>query len=345
MNRPGIELALASYRGLLDKELRAILNQTGQLYDWMRYHLGWQNQSGQSVQLSPGKQIRSCALFTAAKSVGMKETDIARCAPAAAAIELIHNFSLLHDDVEDKSINRRGRPTLWTFAGEAQAINTGDGMFSIARLAQHRLSELDFSADLVLSVIRELDMTCLQLVEGQQLDIAFEDRGDVTQDEYIRMAEGKTAAMFSAPFAIGAMLGGASSKDVAIFNLFGKSLGLAFQMVDDVLGIWGDTEVTGKPVGDDLRTLKMTFPIIYARDHESSAGREFRTAYKKLPATDMEVAHLTELLTATGAKEETEKEARRQIDIGNQRLASLSFVPSSESYIEEFSSLLIGRAF
>lgn len=344
MNSTDLDLALTSYRRLVDEELRVILDQPGQLYDWMRYHLGWQDQSGRKVELSPGKQIRSCALFTAAKSIGMDDASLARCAPAAAAIELIHNFSLLHDDVEDKSANRRGRPTLWTFAGEAQAINTGDGMFSIARLSQHRLSEVGFSADLVLAVIRELDLTCLRLVEGQQLDIAFEDRGDVTQDEYIRMAEGKTAAMFSAPFAIGAMLGGASDKDIKILNLFGKSLGLAFQMIDDVLGIWGNTDLTGKPVGDDLWTLKMTFPVIYARDHESPAGREFRAAYKKLPKTKGDVAHLTELLTATGAKEETEREARRQIDIGNQLLASLSFQPSPESYIEEFSSLLIGRA-
>ncbi len=343
MSTTDLASTLANYRRLVDEELKLVMEQSGQLYDWMRYHLGWQDQTGQPVNFSVGKQIRSCALFTAARSIGMTETDLMKCAPAAAAIELIHNFSLLHDDVEDKSVNRRGRPTLWTFAGEAQAINTGDGMFSIARLAQHRLSDFNFSADLVLAVIRELDMTCLQLVEGQQLDIAFENRGDVSRDEYIRMAEGKTAAMFSAPFAIGAMLGGASREDVAIFNLFGKSLGLAFQMIDDVLGIWGDTSLTGKPVGDDLWTLKMTFPVIYARDHESDAGRQFRAAYKEIPKTQMQVDYMTELLTETGAREETEREARRQMDIGNDLLASLSFQPNPESYIEQFSSLLITR--
>lgn len=343
MSTTDSDSTFANYRQLVNKELKLVMNQTGQLYDWMRYHLGWQDQAGQLVDSSPGKQIRSCALFTAARSIGMNDSDLARCAPAAAAIELIHNFSLLHDDVEDRSISRRGRPTLWTFAGEAQAINTGDGMFSVARLAQHRLSEVDFAPDLVLAVIRELDITCLRLVEGQQLDIAFEERGDVSRDEYIRMAEGKTAAMFSAPFGIGAMLGGASREDVAIFSLFGKSLGLAFQMIDDVLGIWGDTRLTGKPVGDDLWTLKMTFPVIYARDHESDAGRRFRAAYKEIPKTQVQVDYLTELLTETGAREETEREAQRQIHIGDDLLRSLSFQPNPESYIEQFSSLLIGR--
>ena len=338
-----LEKRMESYRQILENELQDIVSKDGQLYDWMRYHLGWVDQSGSPSSGSPGKQIRACAMLLTAEVCGASHEDLLRFAPLAASIELIHNFSLLHDDVEDESETRRGRPTLWTFAGLAQAINTGDGMFAIARTAQHRLVENGFSPGVVLESMKILDETCLRLVEGQQMDIDFEDRVDVTESEYIEMALGKTAAMFAAPLSCGALLAGAPKNVVSAFNQAGLALGLGFQMIDDVLGVWGDTEQTGKPVGDDLRTLKMTYPIIYGRDHDSKPGTEFAEQYVTPPRTEADVRVLTQLLTDTGAREFTEQRADEEINNARRILSAIPLETNYQQQLQEFSDLLVGR--
>ena len=185
---------------------------------------------------------------------------------------------------------RRERPALWTLAGPAQAINTGDGMHTLARLAMHRLAESGHAERRVLEAMRELDEGCLRLVEGQYLDISFEQRADVGTGDYLAMAAGKTAAMFAAPFAMGALLGGAEGRVVAAFRELGAHLGIAFQAVDDVLGAWGDPRVTGKPAGDDLRMRKKSYPVVWAlesgAERDADAARELARAYAAPPPAE-----------------------------------------------------------
>ena len=227
--RAALEARMERYRPLVEAEMREVVGTAPvELFGWMRYHLGWQDADGLALDGSSGKLLRPAALLLAAELVG---GEAAPAAPAAAAVELVHAFSLLHDDVEDESRLRRERPALWTLAGPAQAINTGDGMHTLARLAMHRLAESGHAERRVLEAMRELDEGCLRLVEGQYLDISFEQRADVGTGDYLAMAAGKTAAMFAAPFAMGALLGGAEGRVVAAFRELGAHLGIAFQAV------------------------------------------------------------------------------------------------------------------
>ena len=164
-----------------------------------------------------------------------------------------------NDDVVDGSRLRRERPALWTVVGPGQAINTGDGLFGLAHQAMHRLPARGYAERRVLEAMRELTEGTRRLVEGQYLDISFEQRADVSTRDYLEMAAGKTAAMFACPFAIGALLGGAEGHVVAAFREFGARLGIAFQAVDDVLGAWGDPRVTGsRPATTSARARRAT---------------------------------------------------------------------------------------
>ncbi|UCF62409.1 MAG: polyprenyl synthetase family protein [Anaerolineaceae bacterium] len=220
------------------------------------YHMGWLN-DGQSR----GKRIRPLiALLCCAAAGGDWENIL----PAASAIELIHSFTLVHDDIEDHSDTRRGRATLWKLWGVPQAINTGDSLFIISRLTTHRLAEKGINPQLILEAQYTLDQACLQLTQGQHLDLSFETQDKVTVDDYFEMIEGKTSALITASSTIGAQLAGAPESIIEKYRTFGHHLGLAFQVQDDILGIWGDPEKTGKPASDDLRQRKKTLPTLYA---------------------------------------------------------------------------------
>jgi geranylgeranyl pyrophosphate synthase len=174
----------------------------------------------------------------------------------------VHNFSLVHDDIQDNSDKRRGRPTLWTKWGMPQAINTGDGLFVLSNLAVSDLAE-NYLADTALRAARALHETCLDLTRGQYMDISYEDRLDLDEDDYWPMITGKTAALLAGCCQMGAILGGAAPASEAAYRDFGLALGLAFQVQDDILGIWGDEAVTGKSAASDLLEGKKSLPVLY----------------------------------------------------------------------------------
>jgi geranylgeranyl diphosphate synthase type I len=221
----------------------------------INYHMGWTDQP--SLR---GKRIRP--LLTLLCFAGLKPNWEAAL-PVASAIEWVHNFSLVHDDVEDKSDTRRGRPTLWKQWGPAKAINVGDTIFTIGRLAIYRLIENGIPHAIALEAQHILDRGCLQLTQGQHLDLTLETQKDISIDTYLQMIEWKTSALISAATTIGACIAEASSSTIESYRAFGHNLGLAFQILDDILGIWGDPDLTGKPTGDDLYARKKTLPIIY----------------------------------------------------------------------------------
>lgn len=329
------------YRAPLEGELRAAVGDDPQgLFAWMRYHLGWEDERGAGAAVPAGKLLRPTAVLLAAELTG---GTLERALPAAAAVELIHNFSLLHDDVEDRSDRRRGRPALWTFAGQAQAINTGDGMFTIARLAMYRLLDVGVPQPAVLQAMRELDEACLRLVRGQYLDISFEQRSDVGRAEYIAMAEGKTAAMFAAPFAIGAIVAGAAAPVIEALRRFGRHTGLAFQAVDDVLGIWGDSAVTGKPAGEDLATRKMTYPVIAAIEAGGEDSARFARAYAAPASESDDIAELARLIEATGARAATEEMARAEQRAAIEALDAAGLDEQARTCLDQYVAAAVGR--
>jgi geranylgeranyl diphosphate synthase type I len=226
----------------------------------------------------------------------------------AAAVELLHNFSLIHDDVEDDSPTRRHRPTVWALWGVPQAINAGDAMFTLARLALHGLGSRPIPPALAMDACMIFDHACLRLTEGQYLDMSFEGRLDVTVDEYLTMIEGKTAALLSASLELGALVGGADQATRRHLAEFGRSLGLAFQMQDDILGIWGDEAVTGKSAASDILTRKKSLPVVYALENPR-VGEELRARYAQAiePA---DVPAVLDLLALAGAREYAEQAAQ-----------------------------------
>ena len=277
------------------------------LYEMVRYHLALDGSGA-----SGGKRIRPLLGLLAYASIAGEH---ARALPGAAAVELGHNFSLVHDDIEDGDVERRHRPTLWTVHGIPQAINTGDTLFSLSRIALHRLSDLGFSDAKVLRLMRLFDETCLALCEGQYLDIAASVSNELmTVDGYFDMIGRKTAALIAASIEAGALLATDDEDVIARYRGFGWALGLAFQVNDDLLGIWGAERATGKEASD-VAHRKQTLPVIYA--HET-AGPEDRARLQALYAapdrTPAEVAEVVAILERTGAREYTREQARRHRD-------------------------------
>jgi geranylgeranyl diphosphate synthase type I len=277
------------------------------LYEMVRYHLALDGSGA-----SGGKRIRPLLGLLAYASITGEH---ARALPGAAAVELGHNFSLVHDDIEDGDVERRHRPTLWTVHGVPQAINAGDTLFSLSRIALHRLSDLGFSDAKVLRLMRLFDETCLALCEGQYLDIAASGSNELmTVDGYFDMIGRKTAALIAASIEAGALLATDDEAVIARYRGFGWALGLAFQVNDDLLGIWGAERATGKEASD-VAHRKQTLPVIYA--HEM-AGPEDRARLEALYAasdrTPEEVAEIVAILERTGAREYTREQARRHRD-------------------------------
>jgi geranylgeranyl diphosphate synthase type I len=277
------------------------------LYEMVRYHLALDGSGA-----SGGKRMRPLLGLLAYASIA---GDHARALPGAAAVELGHNFSLVHDDIEDGDVERRHRPTLWRVHGIPQAINTGDTLFSLSRIALHRLTDLGFSDSKVLRLMRLYDETCLALCEGQYIDIATSESDELmTVDGYFDMIGRKTAALIAASIEAGALLATDDDQVIARYRGFGWALGIAFQLNDDLLGIWGATQTTGK-AASDVAHKKKTLPVIYAAEH---AGAEDRARLLELYATPdpspEAVAEIIDILERVGANDYTRDQARRYRD-------------------------------
>jgi geranylgeranyl diphosphate synthase type I len=277
------------------------------LYEMVRYHLALDGSGA-----SGGKRMRPLlGLLAYASIAGYHE----RALPGAAAVELGHNFSLVHDDIEDGDTERRHRPTLWSIHGVPQAINAGDTLFSLSRIALHRLTDLGFSDSKVLRLMRLYDETCLALCEGQYLDIATSETDDIMSVEaYFDMIGRKTAALIAASIEAGALLATDDDEVIARYRGFGWSLGLAFQLNDDLLGIWGAQDATGKHASD-VSHRKKTLPVIYAAEHAGPEDRaRLQALYATRTATPDEIAEIVAILERTGAREYTRDQARHHRD-------------------------------
>jgi geranylgeranyl diphosphate synthase type I len=252
-------------------------------------------------------------------------------------VELGHNFSLIHDDIEDGDRERRHRPTLWALHGIPQAVNTGDAVFVLSRIALHRLTDLGFSDAKVLRLMRLYDETCLALCEGQYIDI-WTGEHDITMtvDLYFDMIGRKTAALISASIEAGALLATDDEDVITRYKHFGWALGLAFQLNDDVLGIWGREQATGKEPSD-LAKHKKTLPVIYAFEHAEPADRERLAAiYAHAEPTPAEIAEAMAILERVGAQDYTRAQARRWRDEAIAQLDAAGVVqPEAREKLEQ----------
>ena len=264
---PEIDLAalIADTEGEIVRLVQDRDPSTHGLYEMVRYHLALDGSGA-----SGGKRIRPLlGLLSYASIAGEHQ----RALPGAAAVELGHNFSLVHDDIEDGDVERRHRPTLWSVHGIPQAINAGDTLFSLSRIALHRLSDLGFPDHTVLRLMRLYDETCLALCEGQYIDIQSSASDELMSVElYFDMIGRKTASLIAASIEAGAVLATDDDEVIARYRGFGWALGIAFQLNDDLLGIWGAEQATGKEPSD-LAHRKQTLPVIYAHEHADPADR------------------------------------------------------------------------
>jgi geranylgeranyl diphosphate synthase, type I len=295
--------------------------RTSELYEMVRYHLGLDREAAAGGR---GKRLRPLLGLLAFESlVG----DHRPALPGAAAVELGHNFSLVHDDIEDGDIERRHRATLWTVYGIAQAINAGDTLFTLSRLALHRLTELGFSDAKVLALVRLYDETCLALCEGQFMDIWSAERAErLSVDFYFDMIGRKTAALIAASVQAGAMLATDDPAVIDGYRGFGWSLGMAFQLNDDLLGIWGDEAATGKEPSD-LARHKKTLPLIYALEHAAPAdSRRLREILALDEPSDGHVAEARLIIERAGGREYTRARARAAREEALQRLEATGVV-------------------
>lgn len=302
---------------------------TAGVYEMVRYHLGLDGTGAPA-----GKRLRPLlGLLAYASITGRYEAAL----PGAAAVELGHNFSLVHDDIEDGDVERRHRPTLWTKHGIPQAINAGDMLFSLSRVALHRLTALGFSDAKVLRLMRLYDETCVALCEGQYIDIWTSEHDEAMSVElYFDMIGRKTAALISGSIEAGAVLATDDEAIIGRYRAFGWALGLAFQLNDDLLGIWGQEATTGKEPTDLVRHKK-TLPVIYGFEQGTLADRErLRVFYDDRRPTPERIAEVLAILERLGARDYTRDQASRYRD---EALAELDAAgpldPSARASLEE----------
>jgi len=291
----------ARYLSELDMFMRQIVDSAPQEPEFavmLRYPLGWVDAQGSPYNHPTGKRIRPLLLLLCAEATG---GDWRQAIPAAAAVELLHNFSLIHDDIQDDSPTRHNRPTVWKIWGRSQAINAGDAMFSLAYVALQRLAQSTATSPVALKCWDIFNRTCLELTRGQHLDMRFESQQQVTVDEYLSMISGKSAALIGAAAELGALIGSGSENTAAHFASFGYNLGMAFQIHDDILGIWGDPSVTGKSAATDIISRKKSLPVLYGL----SKSPELVQVYAKPNFSDADVAEAVRLLNSVNALDYT----------------------------------------
>ena len=319
---------LARARELVQPVLR---KSVGSLEPHLRlaaeYHFGWAEADGTPIDGPGGKAMRPALVVLGAEAAG---ADASVAVPAAVAMELIHNFSLVHDDIMDGDRTRRHRPTVWDVYGVGDAIIAGDAMHTLA----FEVLATDGGPHTT-QAVRRLATATAAMIAGQAQDTALDRRDDGTLAECVEMEHNKTAALLGGSAAIGAICGGADTDVVAALEQYGFELGLSFQAIDDVLGIWGDSAVTGKPVGNDLREHKKSLPVMLAMEADAGLAARLRAAFAG-PTPEPVVAELAGLLTDAGIREQVE--ARAAAHLGS-ALAALRGQPIDGAVVAELESL------
>ncbi len=275
-------------------------------YGQMQYHLGWVDSNLTPTQSNPGKLLRPTLLllaYEAAGAWGLTDAPdyLQRALPAAVAVEFTHNFTLIHDDIEDGDTERRHRPTVWNVWGIPQAINTGDGLFALSRATLWDVLEQGVAATIAVRLGTVLDRTVLVVAEGQHLDISFETRQDISVAMYVDMISRKTAALMSCAAEMGALLGTRDQTTIDSLQRFGKAIGIAFQVRDDILGVWATSAELGKTSAGDVYRRKKSLPIIHALEHAHEQDQQLLHAIyqHEAPITAEQVTRVMDVFEQT----------------------------------------------
>ena len=330
--------ALTQHQSTIENALRtAIGTDSADLVAAMRYVMGWEDTKG-LPSAATGKRIRPALCLFAAESAGGTVED---ALPGAVAVELVHNFSLVHDEIQDHDAERHHRPTLWARLGEAQSINVGDALYAIAIRA---LTSAPGPAGRRIAALDVLTNAVQRMITGQWHDIQFESREKVSVDEYLAMSAGKTGALLGAPLEMGALLAGAESEVACRFGLWGEQIGLAFQAQDDYLGIWGDSGETGKSSTNDIARKKKTLPVVFGLLNADHAPTIRRVYALEAPGED-EIREVAHALTLAGADETCRAEARRHAHAADALLDALPVTAEARAAFRSIADYMVDRTF
>ena len=309
-----LEARFSTYAAAVDADIERLFSTTPQdraLYDMLRYHLGWHGASPGPAPGASGKRLRPALCLLVADTLG---NGWEKALPAAVAVELVHNFSLVHDDIEDQSALRRHRPTVWARWGIAQGINAGDALLILAEQALAGAASMD--ASVAIEALRVLNAACRGLCEGQHLDLLWENEASVSVDQYLEMIQRKTARLFECAAQLGALCAGATRDGQRQSAFFGGSLGMAFQALDDLLGVWGPEAETGKTADLDVANRKKTLPVVLGLSAPDSPQVDRLQALFALDRqlTPAETVEATGLLERLGAREQASRYVERYRD-------------------------------
>ena len=339
-SKPELPMVLSRYQDILEPALRnTISDRSSFVYDMLRYCMGWSDVTGKPSDSEKGKGIRpSLCLFTCDALGG----DVQKAIPAAVSLELIHNFSLIHDEIQDFDEIRHHRPTLWTVWGVPKALVAGNVMRVLAEKSMSRLGSAD--PKLISHSSSIVSEACLQMIEGQYMDISFEGGIRINVDQYMEMISRKTGALLRSSVHLGAVLGSGSDEVGNLFRRIGAALGFMFQIRDDILGTWGESKSTGKPVGADIRRRKNTLPIIHARGAKSGLyEKEIFDLYSSESLDDNETAQVLDILDDTKAMDYCQGLVENYaLQVGSD-IKAVGFSEESDTEFKELIDFLVTR--
>lgn len=329
---------LFRYRDAIEREVsQAIPAGNSPIDEMLRFALGWTDEGMPTL----GKSLRPTFCLLTCESLG---GDSARALPVAVAIELVHSFSLIHDDIEDGDEMRHHRPSLWHEYGRGPAVLAGAALWTVAYETLNRAYERGLSAERTLAARKVLNDACREMIEGQHQDLTYELRTDVSLDEYLEMIERKSAALLGASMQLGALVAGADEEEAARFASFGREIGLAFQIRDDVLGIWGEGSATGKPVGADIARKKKSLPVVHAFQQVVGPDRDLlRNVYAKPEVDDEDVFQVLDVLQRWNCRYFAQGLAEDYRARAMNALARTSILPEARRGFDELNSFILER--
>ncbi len=322
---------LETYRSQIEGGVRAALHGDGAMASLLRYHIGLEDENGMPA-CATGKFLRPSVVLFVAEQLGAGIED---ALPGAVALELIHSFSLIHDDIQDRDHVRRGRPAVWTVCGIEQAINAGDLM--------HNLAISEVLASSAAEAICLLDAT-REMIEGQCLDVAFEQR-NVSVDEYLEMIDRKTGALLRCAFELGGLAAGADEKVRSTLVELGRAVGRAFQIKDDLLGIWGSEDMLGKATGSDIRRRKKTLPVLLLLQQEDARVATLYSgdALSDTGMRESDVRWIVERLDELDVRTRCEAMVHDNLGKAIDALRGLPFSANGQSQMQELIEFLARR--
>lgn len=338
--RHGIEPAL---RAAIDSLEPAIAEMAA-------YHFGWIDENLRPVTSRSGKGVRPALVFLGSEAVAGSDGRTATegrestaghhdaVVEAAVAVELVHNFSLIHDDIMDADTTRHHRRTVWDVFGVGDAILVGDALHTLALQVLYRSADIRVQRDAVPVLLQ----ATADMIAGQAQDTALNRAGEVTLEQCLDMERRKTGALLSAALVMGGIVGGGSAEQLAALEDFARNLGVAFQAVDDILGIWGDPGVTGKPVGNDLRERKKSMPIAVAFDAGGTLADDVRRSFLTAP-TSAEIVSLASTLQAAGVRSQVEVLAQEHLQRGLAALQSAELNARAKAELVELAYFVVNR--